>query len=76
VDGVWCALSGVKCFIIIIMHEMRRNVASRLLTLIRIRIRIFFGSQKLDLGDLFDTFQAQHDWKNIGGVTVKFKSNA
>jgi hypothetical protein len=42
------------------------------LTLIRIRIRIFLGSEKLDLGELFDIFLAQHDWKNIGGVTVKF----
>jgi hypothetical protein len=24
---------------------------------------------------LFDMCQAQHDWKNIGGVTVKFKSD-
>ena len=28
----------------------------------------------LDLGELFDIFQAQHDMKNTGGVTVKFKS--
>jgi hypothetical protein len=26
------------------------------------------------LGELFDIFQAQHDLKNIGGVTAKFKS--
>jgi hypothetical protein len=45
-----------------------------LLTLIRIRIQIFLRSYKLDLGELFDIFQAQHDLKNIGGVTVKFKS--
>jgi hypothetical protein len=44
------------------------------LALIRIRIRIFLGSQNLDLGELFDIFQAQHDLKNIDGVTVKFKS--
>ena len=45
-----------------------------LLTLIRIRIRIFLGSYKLDIGRLFDKFQAQHDLKNTGGVTAKFKS--
>jgi hypothetical protein len=45
-----------------------------LLTLIRIRIRIFLGSENLDLGELFDIFQAQHDLKNIGSVTVIFKS--
>jgi hypothetical protein len=32
------------------------------------------GSQKFDLGDLFDQFQGEHDWRKIGGVTVKFKS--
>jgi hypothetical protein len=46
------------------------------LTLIRIRIRIFLGSQKLDLGDLFGIVHAQHNWKNIGGITAKFKSGA
>ena len=29
---------------------------------------------ELDLGELFDIFQGEHDWRQVGGVTVKFKS--
>jgi hypothetical protein len=55
-------------------EQVLSPVLLALIFLIRIRIRIFLGSEKLNLGELFDIFQAQHDWKNIGGVTVKFKS--